>query len=359
MALQSGFIVIGTSGKTVDGRDIKPQWLEESAATYDPALYTAVIDLNHWDPRWAGTYGKVLEVKLGKDNRGNTTLLANIEPSSALVEMSRAQVLFTSMSLDPNFQDSGTCYLDALAVTPKPASVGTEQLMFASGATDDKRITTDFVQTPLQFSDVSHSDPDEKLFSRLLKRLLGTDTASLFTEQEKDMTEKELEARFGELESSLTNTITALFSKGKPDVTVLGTAPKVDELSAAKALLASQGFSVTEAPKPATQTELDAAKALLSAQGFSVTETTKPTTQVELDAAKALLSAQGFSVKPVATGGKDDLSATGGEPADKGAVVTREEFELLAKQFSDATVNEANFTAGQDHGGSETNLDHL
>lgn len=351
MALQSGFFVIGTSGKTVDGRDIKPQWLEEAAATYDPALYTAVIDLNHWDPRWAGTYGKVLEVKAGKDNRGNTTLLANIEPSSSLVEMSRAQVLFTSMSLDPNFQDSGTCYLDALAVTPKPASVGTEQLMFASGAADDKRITSDFVRTPLQFSDVSHNDPDEKLFSRLLKRLLGTDTASLFTEQEKDMTEKELEARFSALQTELADTITAQFAQlGKK----WAEAPHDDKaLESAKALLAKHNFKVEAGADDAA---LKSAQALLAANGYSVA---KDASQAELDAAKALLSAQGFSVKPVATGGKDDLSATGGEPADKGAVVTREEFELLAKQFSDATVNEANFTASQDHGGSETSLDHL
>ncbi|AVI66936.1 hypothetical protein CKQ84_14180 [Shewanella sp. WE21] len=350
MTLQSGFIVIGTSGKTVDGRDIKPQWLEEAAATYDPALYTAVIDLNHWDTRWAGTYGKVLEVKAGKDNRGNTTLLANIEPSSSLVEMSRAQVLFTSMSLDPNFQDSGTCYLDALAVTPKPASVGTEQLMFASGATDDKRITTDFVQTPLQFSDSSPNDPDEKLFSRLLKRLLGTDTASLFTEQEKHMTEKELEARFSALQNTLADTIAAQFAKFQSGAE----APNDDKaLESAKALLAKHNFKVEAG---ADDTALKSAQALLAANGYSVA---KDAGQAELDAAKALLSAQGFSVKPVATGGKDDLSATGGELADKGAIVTREEFELLAKQFSDATVNEANFTASQDHGGSDTSLDHL
>ncbi|MGL4711761.1 MAG: GPO family capsid scaffolding protein [Shewanella sp.] len=349
MALQSGFIVIGTSGKTVDGRDIKPQWLEEAAATYDPALYTAVIDLNHWDPRWTGTYGKVLEVKLGKDNRGNTTLLANIEPSSTLVEMSRAQVLFTSMSLDINFQDSGTCYLDALAVTPKPASVGTEQLMFASGATDDKRITTDFVQTPLQFSDVSHSDPDEKLFSRLLKRLLGTDTASLFTEQEKDMTEKELEARFSTLQTTLADTITAQFAKlqSGPD------APHDDKaLESAKALLAKHNFKVEAG---ADDGALKSAQALLAANGYSVA---KDASQAELDAAKALLSAQGFSVKPAAAPAEGD-SPKDVELADKGSSVTREEFALLAKQFSDATVNEVNFTASQDHGGSETSLDHL
>jgi len=62
MPLQSGFITIGTSGKTVDGRKIEASWLEEAAQAYDPDLYTAVIDLNHWDTRWAGTYGKVLEI---------------------------------------------------------------------------------------------------------------------------------------------------------------------------------------------------------------------------------------------------------------------------------------------------------
>lgn len=38
---------IGTSGKTVDGRDIKPEWLEQAAEDYNPELYGARINVEH------------------------------------------------------------------------------------------------------------------------------------------------------------------------------------------------------------------------------------------------------------------------------------------------------------------------
>jgi hypothetical protein len=44
------------------------------------------------------------------------------------------QKVYTSMEIQPNFANSGKCYLVGLAVTDDPASLGTEYLEFCSRA---------------------------------------------------------------------------------------------------------------------------------------------------------------------------------------------------------------------------------
>ena len=36
---------IGVEGATTDGREIQREWLEQMAASYNPAVYTALINL--------------------------------------------------------------------------------------------------------------------------------------------------------------------------------------------------------------------------------------------------------------------------------------------------------------------------
>lgn len=38
---------IGVEGATTDGREIQREWLEQMAASYNPAVYTALINLEH------------------------------------------------------------------------------------------------------------------------------------------------------------------------------------------------------------------------------------------------------------------------------------------------------------------------
>ncbi|MGK3472581.1 GPO family capsid scaffolding protein, partial [Klebsiella pneumoniae] len=38
---------IGVEGATTDGRNIERAWLEQMAASYDPQVYTALINLEH------------------------------------------------------------------------------------------------------------------------------------------------------------------------------------------------------------------------------------------------------------------------------------------------------------------------
>ncbi|MBD1576309.1 hypothetical protein HC723_07655 [Vibrio sp. S11_S32] len=174
MPLQTGFKRIGSAGKTVDGRNVQKNWLSEMAESYDAEKYGAVINLNHWDPRWAGSYGKVLALKLGEKD-GNPILLANIEPKEQLIALAKQEVLYTSMEINTNFQDTGKAYLTGLALTPKPASVGTEELKFSCGQPkDETHLFSEFLPVELSFSEQETETEEAKFFTKLKNFFAGS-----------------------------------------------------------------------------------------------------------------------------------------------------------------------------------------
>src|SRR5690606_36075588 len=62
-------------------------------------------------------------------------LFAQLEANDQLVELNRkGQKLFSSIEINPNFAGRGQAYLQGLAVTDNPASLGTEMLQFAAKA---------------------------------------------------------------------------------------------------------------------------------------------------------------------------------------------------------------------------------
>jgi hypothetical protein len=62
-------------------------------------------------------------------------LFGKIAPLDNLVEMvGKGQKVYTSMEIQPNFANTGKCYLVGLAVTDDPASLGTEYLEFCRTA---------------------------------------------------------------------------------------------------------------------------------------------------------------------------------------------------------------------------------
>lgn len=138
------FFRIAVEGATVDGRVIQRAWLEEMAASYDPATYTARINCEHiagYSPdKPFNAYGSVLslkteEVKLTINGEEKTllALYGEIEANDQLLAINKAgQKLFTSCEIHPDFAGAGTAYLVALAVTDQPASLGTEPLKFAA-----------------------------------------------------------------------------------------------------------------------------------------------------------------------------------------------------------------------------------
>ena len=81
--------IIGVSGATADGREISASELKEMAETYDPEIYTAKINLEHFRflyDSWEGAYGDVRELKAepwAKDP-SKTALLAKFSVLPAL-----------------------------------------------------------------------------------------------------------------------------------------------------------------------------------------------------------------------------------------------------------------------------------
>lgn len=137
MAKKSKKFVVATEGATVDGRTIERDWITQMAATYNPAIYRAGVNLEHYRSASPDStfrnYGFVdaLETKDGLD--GKLQLVATIAPTDDLVKLTAAwQKVFTSIEVDPNFAKTGKAYLMGLAVTDTPASLGTEMLNFTA-----------------------------------------------------------------------------------------------------------------------------------------------------------------------------------------------------------------------------------
>ncbi|WP_142907435.1 GPO family capsid scaffolding protein, partial [Klebsiella pneumoniae] len=93
MAVKAKRFRIGVEGATTDGRNIERAWLEQMAASYDPQMYTALINLEHikgYTPdspfRRFGTVDK-LEAEEIADGplKGKLALYAWITPSEDLV----------------------------------------------------------------------------------------------------------------------------------------------------------------------------------------------------------------------------------------------------------------------------------
>ncbi|WP_145031978.1 GPO family capsid scaffolding protein [Pantoea ananatis] len=183
MAKKAKRFRIGVEGATTDGRTIERSWLEQMAANYDPAVYTAVINMEHikgYTPDSAfRRFGVVdaLDTEEISDGllKGKLGLYAVINPTDELVTMTgNMQKLFTSMEIRPEFADTGEPYLIGLAVTDDPASLGTEMLQFSASAGANPlanrkqhpdNLFTAATETVIEFEDVADEKPS--LFSRV------------------------------------------------------------------------------------------------------------------------------------------------------------------------------------------------
>jgi hypothetical protein len=140
----SKFFRIGVEGDTCDGRIISAGDIQEMAETYDPRVYGCRINLEHLRGLLPDgvfkRYGDVVELKAEKIDddsalNGKWALFAKITPTDDLIAMNKAaQKVYTSMEIQPNFANTGKCYLVGLAVTDDPASLGTEYLEFCRNA---------------------------------------------------------------------------------------------------------------------------------------------------------------------------------------------------------------------------------
>ncbi|HAH2520812.1 TPA: GPO family capsid scaffolding protein [Escherichia coli] len=140
----SKFFRIGVEGDTCDGRIISGNDIQEMAESFDPRVYGCRINLEHIRGLFPdGDFkrlGDVVELKaeiIDDDSalNGKWALFARITPTDDLIAMNKKlQKVYTSMEIQPNFANTGKCYLVGLAVTDDPASLGTEYLKFCRNA---------------------------------------------------------------------------------------------------------------------------------------------------------------------------------------------------------------------------------
>lgn len=191
----SKFFRIGVEGDTCDGRVISATDLQEMAATFDPRVYGCRINLEHlrgvYPDGAFGRYGDVVELKaeqIEDDSalNGKWALYGKIAPLDNLVDMvSKGQKVYTSMEIQPNFANTGKCYLVGLAVTDDPASLGTEYLEFCRTVKTNPlnrfKTSPENLISVATLADLEFEDQPENVFAKLsdtVKAIFGRKQAS-------------------------------------------------------------------------------------------------------------------------------------------------------------------------------------
>ncbi len=149
--METDWIQAGTSGATIDGRNIDGQFLYEMAETYSMGVYTANVNLEHVrgiDPNSLfKTLGYVSAVKAEqiKDGAlaGKVGLFVKLRPHPDLIGMVRnGQKVYLSMEIDPKFADSEKAYLVGVGVTDSPASLGVGMMKFNANQRNNSLFST-------------------------------------------------------------------------------------------------------------------------------------------------------------------------------------------------------------------------
>ncbi|KFX61021.1 GPO family capsid scaffolding protein [Paraburkholderia fungorum] len=134
------FFRIAVEGATSDGRNIDRASIVQMAKNYNPDVYGARLNLEHYrgiipDSPFKA-YGDVIALETRDETgalAGKLGLYAQIAPTTDLVALTKAkQKIYTSCEIDPSFADTNQAYLVGLAVTDSPASLGTQILSFAA-----------------------------------------------------------------------------------------------------------------------------------------------------------------------------------------------------------------------------------
>lgn len=213
---------IAVAGDTTDGREIKAEWIVQMAQNYDPNTYGARINMEHFRSVFPdgvfGAYGDVLALKTEKitiDGEEKDALFAQIEPTQSLIDLNqKRQKVYTSIEVDENFANKGSAYLVGLAVTDSPASLGTEMLAFAAGATVNplaskkqrpENLFTAAVETDFEFEEVQES---QSFSAGLVKKV-----KDLFSKQQKS--EQKSAESFSEQEQAILGIATETANQGQ------------------------------------------------------------------------------------------------------------------------------------------------
>lgn len=180
-------------GATTDGRKVQRQWLTDIAKNYNPTVYGARINMEHWNYSWMPRFGDVDSVYTEEIKEGPLTgklaLYGTLSPTPELIEMNKKrQKVYTSVEINPEFSDLGGAYLVGLAVTDNPASLGTSMLEFSTGAKgqganlsdrkqDKDNVFTAAEETLIEFTDEADKSDKPSLLDNI---------KALFTKERKN-----------------------------------------------------------------------------------------------------------------------------------------------------------------------------
>ncbi|EGT4306151.1 GPO family capsid scaffolding protein [Cronobacter sakazakii] len=253
----SKFFRIGVEGDTCDGRVISATDIQEMADTFDPRVYGCRINLEHLrgilPDGVFNRYGDVVELKAEKIEddsalNGKWALFGKIAPLDNLVEMvGKGQKVYTSMEIQPNFANTGKCYLVGLAVTDDPASLGTEYLEFCRTAKTNPlnrfKANPENLISAATLAELEFEDQPESVFNKLsdtVKAIFSRKQASddaRFADVHEAVTvvSEHVQTSLSETEKRLAEMETA-FSTLKQDVT-RQTAQVTQDFSALKTTL--------------------------------------------------------------------------------------------------------------------------
>lgn len=128
---------VATSGPTIDGRELKAEWLTQAAAAYDRDVYSARINVEHMRG-WTvdgpfGAFGDVLSLSTETRKDGRVELYAELLPNQRAIEANAAdQKVYPSIEIIESFAGTGSAYMVGLALTDSPASTGVDRLTFSA-----------------------------------------------------------------------------------------------------------------------------------------------------------------------------------------------------------------------------------
>lgn len=191
--------VIATEGPTVDGRNISRQWISDMAKSYDPKVYTAIANLEHYlsavPDSLFKAYGKVVSLSTKEAEilgEKRLQLLAVVDASDEIVALQKkGQKAFPSAEVLNNFVSKGIAYLTGLAFTDQPASLATETMKFSIGGSEGERFS--FAnEVCIDFEAERETKPNEgaTMFSKI-SNLLG-------------LGKKDNDARFADFSAAIT-----------------------------------------------------------------------------------------------------------------------------------------------------------
>ncbi|HDV0003318.1 TPA: GPO family capsid scaffolding protein [Klebsiella pneumoniae] len=235
---KSKFFRVAVEGATCDGRTLERQHIEQMAKRFNPALYGARVNLEHWRSASPNSdfraYGDVIAVKAEEVTeeplKGKLGLYVQVDATDDLVALKKSrQKIYHSIEVHPSFADTGEAYLMGLACTDSPASLGTEMMEFCAKSTvnplasrkhDQACFFTASVESTMEFEDEQPPQDEGKNFFARIKALLGG-TQQQFNQQNGENREA-IEA-IAESQGKLLDSTTQLSAavKGKADATEL------------------------------------------------------------------------------------------------------------------------------------------